>query len=124
MKRGPPRSAYKRAKPLWHDGSDTEVIRRVGRLARPWRTLSHDSPWIGVLLRDPCSWCGAKADSIDHVTPYRTGGPSRHTTWNSTAACRDCNSRRGHLSVLAFLAALAGMLPAPSGLEVRLPQHG
>jgi len=58
-----------------------------------------------VLLNDPCSYCGAPAAAIDHVTPRR-----RHSklprlsnrlaviagldNWdNLTAACSRCNTR-------------------------------
>jgi 5-methylcytosine-specific restriction endonuclease McrA len=48
----------------------------------------------GVMARDGgrCQYCGAKADSIDHVVPRSRGGP--HTWDNVVAACRPCNAHK------------------------------
>lgn len=48
----------------------------------------------GVFARDGyrCQYCGARAESIDHVTPRSRGGS--HTWDNVVAACRLCNSRK------------------------------
>lgn len=47
-----------------------------------------------VLLRDDfrCQYCGATAESVDHVVPRSKGGP--HTWDNVVAACRRCNSHK------------------------------
>lgn len=47
-----------------------------------------------VMARDGhrCQYCGAHADSIDHVTPRSRGGT--HTWENVVAACRPCNVRK------------------------------
>jgi 5-methylcytosine-specific restriction endonuclease McrA len=44
-----------------------------------------------VFARDEyrCQYCGARADSIDHVVPRSRGGP--HAWENLAAACRPCN---------------------------------
>src|SRR5262245_24347181 len=44
-----------------------------------------------VFARDEyrCQYCGARADSIDHVVPRSRGGP--HVWENVAAACRPCN---------------------------------
>lgn len=49
----------------------------------------------GVFARDGhrCQYCGAAAESIDHVIPRSKGGP--HTWENVVAACRPCNVRKG-----------------------------
>jgi 5-methylcytosine-specific restriction endonuclease McrA len=39
-----------------------------------------------------CQYCGARADSIDHVVPRSRGGA--HTWDNVVAACRPCNLRK------------------------------
>lgn len=46
----------------------------------------------GVLARDghTCQYCGASAETVDHVVPRSRGG--RHTWDNVVAACRRCNS--------------------------------
>ena len=45
-----------------------------------------------VFARDShrCQYCGAQADSIDHVVPKSRGG--RHVWDNVVAACRRCNT--------------------------------
>jgi 5-methylcytosine-specific restriction endonuclease McrA len=54
-----------------------------------------------VLLRDPCSYCGAPANSVDHVTPLSGGGLDN---WeNLTAACMECNRRKLTRPLLDFL---------------------
>ena len=47
-----------------------------------------------VMARDAhqCQYCGARADSIDHVVPRSKGGP--HSWDNVVAACRPCNVRK------------------------------
>jgi 5-methylcytosine-specific restriction endonuclease McrA len=48
----------------------------------------------GVFVRDDgrCQYCGARAESIDHVVPRSRGG--EHTWENVVAACRACNTRK------------------------------
>lgn len=48
-----------------------------------------------VFARDEsrCQYCGARADSIDHVVPRSRGGG--HQWDNVVAACRPCNLRKG-----------------------------
>jgi 5-methylcytosine-specific restriction endonuclease McrA len=48
-----------------------------------------------VLERDAhaCAYCGAKADTIDHVRPRSRGG--LHFWTNVVAACARCNHRKG-----------------------------
>lgn len=47
-----------------------------------------------VFARDDyrCQYCGARADSIDHVVPRSRGGV--HDWENLAAACRPCNIRK------------------------------
>lgn len=52
----------------------------------------------GVLARDrhTCQYCGATAETVDHVVPRSRGGG--HTWDNVVAACRRCNgSKRDRL---------------------------
>ena len=48
-----------------------------------------------VFVRDQhrCQYCGARAESIDHIVPRSRGG--EHRWENVVAACRPCNSRKG-----------------------------
>ena len=48
-----------------------------------------------ILRRDghACSYCGARADTIDHVLPRSRGGGDGW--FNLVAACQPCNARKG-----------------------------
>ena len=61
-----------------------------------------------ILRRDggACFWCGRPLHGLvhpttDHVVPRVKGGPS--WTENEVAACRRCNSQRGHLGPVEWL---------------------
>ena len=49
----------------------------------------------GIFARDAhrCQYCGANAESIDHVIPRSKGG--EHAWENVVAACRPCNVHKG-----------------------------
>jgi 5-methylcytosine-specific restriction endonuclease McrA len=59
-------------------------------LGRPWRRTR-----LRILVRDRwvCHWCGAKANTVDHVVPRALGGGDHDA--NLVAACAPCNTRRG-----------------------------
>lgn len=67
--------------------------------------LDRDGPW--------CVWCSRPFDSrlnvptTEHLVPRIKGGPS----WleNELAACKRCNSERGHQSPAAWLAECEGL---------------
>lgn len=44
------------------------------------------------LYDQPCHWCGAPADTADHLTPKAKGGTDHPD--NLVPACRSCNSSR------------------------------
>ncbi|MDT5016435.1 MAG: hypothetical protein QOD39_2595 [Mycobacterium sp.] len=50
----------------------------------------------GVLRRDRnvCVYCGARADSVDHILPRCRGGGD--AWFNLVAACQSCNGLKGH----------------------------
>jgi 5-methylcytosine-specific restriction endonuclease McrA len=58
---------------------------------------------VAVLARDGhrCHWCGARADTSDHLVAKALGG--RTVMANLVAACTPCNSRRG-METAALLA--------------------
>jgi 5-methylcytosine-specific restriction endonuclease McrA len=64
-----------------------------------------------VLDRDghECGYCGARADTIDHVRPRSRGG--QHVWTNVVAACARCNHRKGD-RLLAELGWHLTVLPA------------
>lgn len=63
--------------------------------------------YVKILRKDPCVYCGASCEHIDHIIPFADGGP---TEWNNLAAtCADCNLSKNRKSVLEFmLASLPG----------------
>lgn len=70
--------------------------------------------WADVLLRDPCSYCGGPATTLDHIVP---GGDNDHT--NLTPACARCNSSKGKRSLLMALLGFNGYwLEVPPGAQI------
>ncbi len=71
------------------------VIRLVRYVVQRW--LDRPARWHrgGVFIRDRhrCAYCGAKADTLDHVLPRSRGGAWEWT--NIVAACEACNHRKG-----------------------------
>ena len=99
----------------------------VGRMAGPWpwprvirlvryvnpRWLYRDAAWHrgGVFIRDRhrCAYCGAKADTIDHILPRSRGG---EWSWmNCVAACGACNHHKGNRT------------PAEAGMPLRFQPY-
>lgn len=54
-----------------------------------------------VIANDPCSYCGASADSLDHIVPQASGGS--HEWTNFTQACMKCNRAKSDKPLLLFL---------------------
>ena len=47
-----------------------------------------------------CAYCGATADTLDHVMPLARGGLTVRT--NLVPACSPCNLRKGHSDALTW----------------------
>ena len=47
-----------------------------------------------------CSYCGAKAEEIDHIVPRANGGTD--SSYNLTPTCRACNQMKSNLSLKDF----------------------
>lgn len=70
--------------------------------------------WVDILLRDPCSYCGGPATTLDHIVP---GGDNDHT--NLAPACARCNSSKGKRPLLMALLGFNGYwLEVPPGAQV------
>ncbi len=89
------------------------VVRLYRYVVMKWR-YSRAPRWSrrGVLIRDghTCGYCGAYADTVDHIVPTSRGG--ERTSWLNTVACcggtsRSCNARKGD------------RLPKEAGLKLR-----
>jgi 5-methylcytosine-specific restriction endonuclease McrA len=72
----------------------TEFRRRLGRNADA-------ITYAEILKKDPCSYCGERATSVDHIVPVVASGPNEWT--NLTSSCRSCNSTKSDRPLLYFL---------------------
>lgn len=59
--------------------------------------------YVDLLTGDPCCYCGAPSEHIDHIDPLARGGET--TTENLTAACLKCNVGKSAQPLLMFLLA-------------------
>lgn len=72
----------------------SEWLKVTGR-SRPngnqWRRIR-----VEILVRDAglCRYCGAPANTVDHIFPYARGGTDDAD--NLAACCDDCNTRKGN----------------------------
>ena len=58
--------------------------------------------WMGVIERDPCSYCGAPMQHVDHIIALNAGGDG---DWdNLAAACASCNESKQDTPLLAWMA--------------------
>lgn len=57
--------------------------------------------WRGVLLQDPCVYCGGTPMGLDHILPLSKGGPNG---WENRApACQQCDLDKSDQPLLVFL---------------------
>ncbi len=57
--------------------------------------------YMAILSHDPCAYCGAPSQQIDHIDPLVAGGDS---AWaNLTAACQRCNYNKRDRPLLLAL---------------------
>lgn len=73
-------------------------LARAAAYARLMGSRQMHSAWV---RRDPCVYCLAAANTIDHIVPIARGGGSGHD--NLVAACRTCNFGKADTPVLVFL---------------------
>ena len=65
-----------------------------------------------------CAYCGAKADTVDHVVPRSRGGD--HSWENCVACCSTCNHRKGDKLLAELGWALRRAPLPPTGQHWRL----
>lgn len=71
-----------------------------------YRAMRHEKTikeWKAVLLADPCVYCGAKPDGLDHIVPSSRRGSDAWT--NRAPACRECDQIKGNTGLVVFLLA-------------------
>jgi 5-methylcytosine-specific restriction endonuclease McrA len=75
------------------------VNRTHGQRAYRRRVGRH--PWLDVVLTDPCAYCGAPAEQIDHLHAISEHGTNAID--NLIPACKSCNCAKGATPFLHFL---------------------
>jgi 5-methylcytosine-specific restriction endonuclease McrA len=82
----------KKAQAIRHPETIKNVsLRRRARLAENGVYLVTKKD-IARIIAQPCVYCGARAEHIDHVIPIAKGGA--HKIGNLVAACQSCNLRK------------------------------
>lgn len=57
--------------------------------------------YVKMIRNDPCVYCGAPCEHIDHIVPFSKGG---ETDWTNLApTCAKCNLRKSTKSLLEFM---------------------
>ncbi len=70
-------------------------------LLEPVHDPSDETLYLGALRGDPCSYCSAPNEQLDHIVARARGGAN---SWeNLTASCGPCNNRKGSRPLLMFL---------------------
>jgi hypothetical protein len=70
-------------------------------LLEPVHDPSDEKLYLGALKGDPCSYCSAPNEQLDHIVARARGGAD---SWeNLTASCGPCNNRKGSRLLLMFL---------------------
>ncbi len=54
-----------------------------------------------AIRADPCAYCGTTPSGLDHIAPTSNGGADDWTNWSG--CCKQCNSIKGALPLLAAL---------------------
>lgn len=66
-----------------------------------WQQFPESLEYVLLVSNDPCVYCGASAQSIDHIVPVAGGGSGE---WSNLApACLSCNSSKCDEPLLTFL---------------------
>lgn len=63
-------------------------VRRIARITAEVRRA------VAARTNGLCVYCGRRAGCLDHIVPVELGGPDDID--NLVAACRPCNSSKGH----------------------------
>ena len=74
-------------------------------------TTGRHTNWRRVLLRDPCAYCGAPCETLDHVVPICLGGAQGGV--NVTACCTRCNRLKGSTMLFQFLSEVWSLQTTP-----------
>lgn len=72
-----------------------------GRASRREERREKTIHYYRALREDPCSYCGGKGGTVDHIIPQSLGGIDGRE--NMTGACENCNTRKDSIDLLGFL---------------------
>jgi HNH endonuclease len=79
---------------------EKDQIRRAAK-AKICQVSGETADYVAIIKGDPCSYCGAPMEHVDHIVPFSAGGP---TDWENLApACARCNHRKSSKSLVFFL---------------------
>lgn len=91
---------YRANKEYWnHYRRARSVIRRSQ--GADWQQFPDSLEYVLIISNDPCTYCGAPTQSVDHVVPVARGGSGEWT--NLAPACLSCNSSKCDEPLLTFL---------------------
>jgi len=96
------RAAYRKQ---W-EAANQDKLKAYGAKYSQWHRrqtdLDKDSYGYAMdLYTDPCVYCGAVAEEVDHIVPVSAGGPNHWS--NLTASCRPCNRHKHTKPLLHFM---------------------
>lgn len=77
-------------------------VRQERRLSSRSTRGREAAPMVEYLRHDPCAYCGAKGEALDHIEPVKLGGDSTYA--NLTGSCVSCNYSKSDMPLLLFLA--------------------
>lgn len=84
---------------LWKEKNPDKVKATThNRRRAPGRLSAVD---IAAIMTEPCAYCGAPAEHLEHCTPVSRGG--WNVVENCVAACARCNQAKCKKTVLEFL---------------------
>jgi hypothetical protein len=77
-----------------------DAQRRAAK-AKMSQVTGETAKYVKIIRLDPCVYCGAPCEHIDHIVPFADGGV---TEWiNLAPACAACNYGKSRQSLLTFL---------------------
>lgn len=84
---------------------EKDQVRRLAK-AKISQVTGETAEYVTIIRGDPCSYCGAPMEHVDHIVPFAAGGP---TDWTNLApSCAGCNHRKSDRPLLLFLLAEGG----------------
>lgn len=91
----------KYARDAYARNPEVSLLRNRARTTRTSNPSDETVAYAKILRNDPCSYCGAPTEHLDHIVPLSKGGD--HDWTNLTAACASCNLSKGTDSLLHFM---------------------